>query len=72
MVKAIKAQYEVLEFIDDEERYYVVDLKKFKYDCGGWQISGLSCKYAIACILIRLKAFNLLSSIRVPNYTIFQ
>ena len=33
-MKASKAQYEVLEFIDDEERHYVVDLKKFECDCG--------------------------------------
>ncbi|KAH9770952.1 SWIM-type domain-containing protein [Citrus sinensis] len=50
VVKASKAQYEVLEFIDDEERHYVVDLKKFECDCGAWQISGMPCKHAMACI----------------------
>lgn len=29
VVKASKDQYEVLEFIDDEERHYVIDLKEF-------------------------------------------
>ena len=50
VVKASKAQYEVLEFIDDEERHYVVDLKKFECDCRAWQISGMPCKHAMACI----------------------
>ena len=41
VVKASKEHYQVLEDDAlDKERSYVVELKQFECECGGWQISG--------------------------------
>ncbi|KAL9437136.1 hypothetical protein AB3S75_023055 [Citrus x aurantiifolia] len=52
VVKASKDHYQVLEDDAlDKERSCVVDLKQFECECEGWQISGLPCKHAMACII---------------------
>ncbi|KAH9753370.1 SWIM-type domain-containing protein [Citrus sinensis] len=51
VIKASKYQFEVVEIMPDMERHYIVDLNKWYCECGGWQMSGLPCKHAMAGIL---------------------
>ncbi|KAH9769958.1 SWIM-type domain-containing protein [Citrus sinensis] len=51
IIKASKYQFEVVEIMPDMERHYIVDLNKWYCECGGWQMSGLPCKHAMAGIL---------------------
>ncbi|XP_057535392.1 uncharacterized protein LOC130813573 [Amaranthus tricolor] len=45
---------DVSEFeVDDDEKSYVVNLTNKTCLCGSWNLIGIPCKHAMACILIR-------------------
>lgn len=50
VMKATSEEFEVIDYILDIERHYMVNLKNRSCECGAWEVSDLPCKHAMACI----------------------
>ena len=45
---------DVYEFeVDDIEDFYLVNLANRTCHCGSWDLIGIPCKHAVACIVLR-------------------
>lgn len=51
VVKASQTEFKMLDKNVEKERHYVVELDQAYCECGSWQISGIPCKHALACIM---------------------
>lgn len=45
--KATSDEFKVIDYILDSERHYAVNLEHRSYECGVWEVSGISCKHVV-------------------------